>query len=88
MYFRQYQPPTPEPINIEIQEIALKPQVQRPSIHVHVRPNQYRDEQRTPSPIVIKGVPPQLPPTCANQPTVYNKYVSVQNKPPQQQVRI
>ena len=85
VYLRQYQPPTPEPIEIQVQEVIIKPQVQRPPIHVHVGPNQQRDEQRTPSPILIKSVPPQPAPS-SNEPLLYNKYVSIDSKPPAQQV--
>ena len=85
VYLRQYQPPTPEPIEIQVQEVIIKPQVQRPPIHVHVGSNQQRDGQRTPSPILIKSVPPQPPPS-SNEPLLYNKYVPIDYKPPTQQV--
>ncbi len=84
---RQYQPPTPEPIDIQVQEVVIKPQVQRPPIHVYVGANQNRDTQRTPSPILIKSVPPQPLPE-PNEPLVYNKYIPVDHKPPPQQVGI
>ncbi len=85
VYLRQYQPPTPEPIDIQVQEVVVKPQVQRPPIHVYVGPGQNRDAQRTPSPILIKSVPPQ-PPPAASEPVVYNKYIPIDYKPPPQQV--
>ncbi len=87
VYLRQYQPPTPEPIDIQVHEVVIKPQVQRPPIHVHVGANQNRDTQRTPSPILIKSAPPQ-PLPALNEPLIYNKYIPVDNKPPPQQVGI
>ena len=86
VYLRQYQPPTPEPIDIEVQEVVIKPQVQRPPIHVYVGPNRERNTQRTPSPILIKSAPPQPPPATSG-PIVYNKYVPIEYKQPPQQVR-
>ncbi|CAF0742742.1 unnamed protein product [Rotaria sordida] len=87
VYLRQYQPPTPDPIDIQIQEIIVKPKIQRPPIHVYVGPTQDRDAQRTPSPILIKSAPPQLPPS-SGEPIVYNKYVPLDYKPPRQQIII
>ncbi len=87
VYLRQYQPPTPEPIDIQVQEVVVKPQVQRPPIHVYVGANQNRESQRTPSPILIKSAPPQ-PPPIRSEPLVYNKYIPVDHKPPPQQVGI
>jgi hypothetical protein len=87
VYLRQYQPPTPEPIDIQVQEVVIKPQVQRPPIHVHVGANQNRDTQRTPSPILIKSAPPQ-PLPALNEPLIYNKYIPVDYKPPPQQIII
>ena len=87
VYLRQYQPPTPEPVDIQVQEIILKPHVQRPPIHVHVGPaNDTRDENRTPSPIFIKSAPPKPIAPPADAPIVYNKYIPVNHKPPPQQV--
>jgi hypothetical protein len=83
---RQYQPPTPDPIDIQIQEVVIKPQVQRPPIHVYVGPGQNREALRTPSPILIKSVPPKSPPTPPSQSIVYNKYVPIDYNPPPQQV--
>ncbi|CAF4666530.1 unnamed protein product, partial [Rotaria magnacalcarata] len=48
VYLRQYQPPTPEPIDIQVHEVIVKPPVQREPIHVHVGPSQNRHTQRTP----------------------------------------
>ncbi len=83
---RQYQPPTPDPIDIEVQEVVIKPQIQRPPIHVYVGPDQNKDGQRTPSPILIKSVPPQPPTPLVTESIVYNKYIPVDYKPPPQQV--
>ena len=85
VYLRQYQPPTPEPIDIQVQEVIIKPQVQRPPIHVHVGPGQNRDTQRTPSPILIKSAPP-LPPPPSEETFLYNKYIPIDFKQPPQQV--
>lgn len=85
VYVRQYQPPTPEPVDIQVQEIAIKPQPLRPPIHVYVGSNQNRAAQRTPSPILIRSAPPQAPPSVEG-PRVYNKYVPIDHKPPPQQV--
>ncbi|CAF3379661.1 unnamed protein product [Rotaria sp. Silwood1] len=87
VYLRQYQPPTPEPIEIQIQEVVVKPIPQRPPIHVYVGPTSDRDAQRTPSPILIKSAPPQPEPS-SSEPIVYNKYVPVDYKPPPQQIII
>ena len=86
VYLRQYQPPTPDPIDIQVQEVMIRPQAQRPPIHVHVGPNRNRDEQRTPSPILIKSAPPQPPPPSSNEPLIYNKYIPVDQKQAPQQV--
>ena len=85
VYLRQYQPPTPEPVEIQVHEILVKPKVQRPPIHVHVGPSRNRDAQRTPSPILIKSAPPQPPPP-SDEPVFYNKYVPMDYKSPPQQV--
>ena len=47
-----------------------------------------RDEQRTPSPILIKSAPPQPSLSSTNEPIVYNKYIPVDSKPSPQQVNI
>ncbi|CAF1383172.1 unnamed protein product [Adineta steineri] len=88
VYLRQYQPPTPEPVDIQVQEVFVKPQVQRPPIHVHVGLSKNRDTQRTPSPILIKTAPPQAPPPSSEEPIIYNKYVPVDFKQPPQQIII
>lgn len=87
VFLRQYQPPTPEPIDIQVREVVIKPQVQRPPIHVYVGPSQQRDEQRTPSPILIKSAPPEPPPETTG-PIVYNKYVPIDYQPAPQQIII
>ena len=85
VYLRQYQPPTPEPVDIQVQEVVIKPQVVRPPIHVYVGANQNRAAQRTPSPILIRSAPPQPPPP-SEEPRVFNKYIPVDYKQPPQQV--
>lgn len=85
VYLRQYQPPTPPPVEIEVQEVMVKPQIQRPPIHVHVGPAKNRDAQRTPSPILIKSAPPPPPPP-AEEPVFYNKYIPMESKALPQQV--
>ncbi len=80
VYLRQLQPPTPQPIEIQVQEVLIQPQTQKPPIHVRVG----QREPRTPSPIVIKSTPPQPPPTEPDQPIIYNKYVPPPKQPPQQ----
>ncbi len=84
-YLRQYQPPTPEPVDIQVQEVLLKPRIQHPPVHVYIKP---RDEQRTPSPIVIQSSPPQPTISSSNEPIVYNKYIPLDSKPLPQQVDI
>ncbi len=68
-----------------MQEVIIKPQIQRPPLHVHVGPAKNRDAQRTPSPILIKSKPPQPPPPT-DESVFYNKYVPIDLKPPPQQV--
>lgn len=85
VYLRQYQPPTPEPVDIQVHEVVIKPQPLRPPIHVYVGANHNRDAQRTPSPILIRSAPPQAPPATEG-PRVYNKYVPIDHKAPPQQV--
>ena len=80
VYLRQLQPPTPQPIEIQVQEVLLQGQTPKPPIHVRVG----KREPRTPSPIVIKSAPPPLPPNESDQPIVYNKYVPPPKQPPQQ----
>ena len=87
VFLRQYQPPTPEPIDIQVQEVAVKPQIQRPPIHVHVGPAANRETQRTPSPILIKSAPPP-PPPATEETVFYNKYIPLETKPLPQQVRV
>jgi len=84
VYVRQYQPPTPEPIDIEVREVVIKPVVQHPPVHVYVGPGQGRETQRTPSPILIRSAPPQPPPP--SETIVYNKYIPIEYKQPPQQV--
>ena len=84
VYLRQLQPPTPQPVEIQVQEILVQPQIQKPPIHVRVG----QREPRTPSPIIIKTAPPEPPPTFeSNQPIVYNKYLPPPKQPPQQVIR-
>ncbi len=85
LYLRQYQSPTPEPVDIQIREVLVKPRVQQPPVHVYIKP---RDEQRTPSPILIQSSPPQLTRSSSNGPIVYNKYIPIHNKPIPRQVDI
>ena len=85
VFLRQYQPPTPEPVDIQVQEVPIKPQAQRPPIHVYVGPNRSRDEQRTPSPILIKSAPPPRLP-IQNESIVYNKYITIEDNVAPQQV--
>ncbi|UJR23978.1 hypothetical protein I4U23_026944 [Adineta vaga] len=81
VYLRQLQPPTPQPLDIQVQEILIPSQTQKAPIHVHVG----HREPRTPSPIVIKSAPPPPPPsTEPDHPIVYNKYVPPPKQPPQQ----
>ncbi|CAF1268341.1 unnamed protein product [Rotaria sp. Silwood1] len=80
VYLRQLQPPTPQPVEIQVQEVLLQPELQKPPIHVRVG----QREPRTPSPIVIKSTPPQPPPTEPDQPIIYNKYIPPPKQPPQQ----
>jgi len=68
-----------------VQEVIIKPQIQRPPLHVHVGPGKNRDAQRTPSPILIKSKPPQPPPPTEES-VIYNKYVPIDFKAPPQQV--
>lgn len=84
VYLRQLQPPTPQPVEIQVQEVLVQPQTQKPPIHVRVG----QREQRTPSPIIIKTAPPQPPPEQqSNQPIVYNKYLPPPKQPPQQVIQ-
>ncbi|CAF2041181.1 unnamed protein product [Rotaria magnacalcarata] len=87
VYLRQYQPPTPEPIDIQVHEVIVKPPVQREPIHVHVGPSQNRHTQRTPSPILIRSAPPQAPP-LTSEPLVFHKYVPVDYQTLPQQIVI
>ena len=80
VYLRQLQPPTPQPIEIQVQEVLLPGQTAKPPIHVRVG----KREPRTPSPIVIKSAPPPVPPAESDQPIIYNKYVPPPKQPPQQ----
>jgi hypothetical protein len=80
VYLRQLQPPTPQPIEIQVQEVLIPPQIQKPPIHVRIG----QREPRTPSPIIIKTAPPQPPPIESDQPIVYNKYIPPPKQPPQQ----
>ncbi|CAF1106585.1 unnamed protein product [Rotaria magnacalcarata] len=80
VYLRQLQPPTPQPIEIQVQEVLLQPQTQKPPIHIRVG----QREPRTPSPIIIKSTPPQPPFTDSDQPVIYNKYVPPPKQAPQQ----
>ena len=67
--------------------MIIKPQAQRPPIHVHVGPNKNRDEPRTPSPILIKSAPPEpLPASDSNEPIVYQRFVPIDHKNGPQQV--
>ncbi|CAF3429638.1 unnamed protein product [Rotaria socialis] len=87
VYLRQYQPPTPEPIDIQVHEVIVKPPVQRAPIHVHVAPSQNSRAQRTPSPILIRSAPPQAP-LVAPEPLVFHKYVPVDYQTLHQQIVI
>lgn len=80
VYLRQLQPPTPQPVEVQVQEVLLPTQGPKPPIHVRVG----QREPRTPSPIVIKSTPPKPPPQNSDQPIVYNKYVPPPKQPPQQ----
>ncbi|CAF1414673.1 unnamed protein product [Adineta steineri] len=80
VYLRQLQPPTPQPVEIQVQEVLIPGQTPKPPIHVRVG----KREPRTPSPIVIKTAPPQPPLIDSDQPIVYNKYVPPPKQPPQQ----
>jgi hypothetical protein len=84
VYLRQLQPPTPQPIEIQVQEILIQPQVQKAPIHVRVG----HRAPRTPSPIVIKSAPPQPPQPEPDQPIIYNKYVPPPKQPLQQVLSI
>lgn len=79
VFLRQLQPPTPQPVEIQIQEVLIPPG--KPKAPLHVRVGQR--EPRTPSPIVIKATPPQAP-AQSDGPTVYNKYIPPPKQPPQQ----
>jgi hypothetical protein len=80
VYLRQLQPPTPQPIEIQVQEVLVKSQTPKPPIHVRVA----QPEPRTPSPIVIKTAPPQPPSMESTEPIIYNKYLPPPKQPPQQ----
>ncbi|CAF1407614.1 unnamed protein product [Adineta ricciae] len=81
VYLRQLQPPTPQPVEIQVQEVLINAQTDKPPIHVHVG----HRAPRTPSPIIIKTAPPPPPPLSdTSQPVVYNKYVPPPKQPPQQ----
>ncbi len=80
VYLRQLQPPTPQPVEIQVQEVLIKPVMQKPPIHVRVG----QREPRTPSPILIKTAAPPTPPLEPTQPIVYNKYLPPPKQPPQQ----
>lgn len=80
VYLRQLQPPTPQPVEVQVQEVLLPSQGPKPPIHVRVG----QREPRTPSPIVIKSTPPKPPPQNSDQPIIYNKYVPPPKQPPQQ----
>ena len=80
VYLRQLQPPTPQPIEIQVQEVLIPPAPPKSPVHVRVA----QREPRTPSPIVIKSAPPAPPPVPEDQPIVYNKYVPPPKQPPQQ----
>ena len=67
-------------MEIQVQEILVQPQIQKPPIHVRVG----QREPRTPSPIIIKTAPPQPPSVESDQPIVYNKYLPPPKQPPQQ----
>lgn len=84
VYLRQLQPPTPQPVEIQVQEVLVEPQVPKPPIHVRVG----KREPRTPSPIIIKSTPPQPPPNESDQPIIYNKYVPPPKQPPQQVLQL
>ncbi|CAF0833535.1 unnamed protein product [Didymodactylos carnosus] len=80
VYVRQLQPPTPAPVEIQVQEVLIQPKVQRPPLHVRVASR----EPRTPSPIIIKSAPPRPPSPVSEQPVIYNKYVPGPKPAPQQ----
>jgi hypothetical protein len=80
VYLRQLQPPTPQPVEIQVKEVLIESQAQKPPIHVRVG----QREPRTPSPIIIKSTPPQPAATESDQPIIYNKYVPPPKQPPQQ----
>ncbi|CAF1289970.1 unnamed protein product [Rotaria sordida] len=80
VFLRQLQPPTPQPIEVQIQEVLIKPEIQKPPIHVHIG----QREPRTPPPITIKTQPPPPPPIESNQPIIYNKYLPPPKQPPPQ----
>ena len=71
VYLRQLQPPTPQPIDIQVNELLIKSEEEKAPIHVHVA----QAHPRTPSPIIIKTAPPQVPASESTQPIIYNKYV-------------
>lgn len=75
------QPPTPQPVEIQVQEVLIQPEKAKPPIHVRVG----QREPRTPSPILIKSAPPPPPPSQSNdQPIVYTKYLPPPKQPPRQ----
>ncbi|CAF2979026.1 unnamed protein product [Rotaria socialis] len=80
VYLRQLQPPTPHPVEIQVQEVLIKPQISKPPIHVRIG----QREPRTPSPIVIKTQPPPAPPAEPAEPIIYNKYIPPPKQPQQQ----
>lgn len=83
IYLRQFQAPTPEPINIEIQEVLVDSSTRRSPIEVTVR----RRSLKTPSPIFIRSEPPITRPAEDNRVYVYEKLVPSKEKE-KRQVRI
>ncbi|CAF2520180.1 unnamed protein product [Rotaria sp. Silwood2] len=81
VYIRQLQPPTPQPMEIQVQEVLIRPHMQKPPIHVHVVGQR---EPQTPPPITIKTQPPPPPPPEPSQPIIYNKYIPPPKQPPPQ----
>ncbi|CAF1011954.1 unnamed protein product [Didymodactylos carnosus] len=80
VYLRQLQPPTPTPIEVQIQEVLIKSEVQLPPIHVRIAAR----EPRTPSPILIKSDPPRAPLSKPEQDVIFTKYVPGPKSTPQQ----
>ncbi|CAF0758044.1 unnamed protein product [Didymodactylos carnosus] len=83
VYLKQIQPPTPDPVEIQVHEVLVKPQIQPRPIHVRIAAR----EQKTPSPILIQSQPPNPLPQL-EQNIVYKKFIPSPQHAHSQQVII